>query len=92
MGKDLIGMSEAELIAHIGREPDGIGDSVEYDNGLIQNPVDCYDLAIQVWFEGGLLICAKVSGAEKRFWQSLFRFRIRFEYSRLSIIIIHCFV
>ena len=60
-------MSEAELIAHLGRLPDEIGDSVEYNNGPIQTPVDCYDLEIQVWFDGGLLICAKVSGAEKRF-------------------------
>jgi hypothetical protein len=49
-GKDLIGLSEVELIVPLGREPDQIGDCVEYDNGKIQAPFDFHDLV----FKSGL--------------------------------------
>ncbi|WP_417710526.1 hypothetical protein [Roseibium aggregatum] len=49
-GKDQIGLSEVELIVPLGREPDQIGDCVEYDNGTIQAPFDFHDLV----FKSGL--------------------------------------
>ena len=49
-GKDLIGLSDVELIVPLGREPDQIGDCIECDNGTIQAPFDFHDLV----FNSGL--------------------------------------
>lgn len=51
-------MSERELNAHLEKKPDEVGDSVEYENGSIQTPYEFEDLALEVWFENGILVSA----------------------------------
>ncbi|POF29593.1 hypothetical protein [Roseibium marinum] len=60
-GKNLIGMSEAEFIEHMGRDPDEIGTSVEYEDGSIQTPFEYEDLALEVWSEDGKIVCASAT-------------------------------
>ncbi|QFT30987.1 hypothetical protein FIV00_10905 [Labrenzia sp. THAF82] len=57
-GKNLIGMSEEELIAHMGSDPDKIGVGVLYENGSVQTPFDYDALGLIVWFEDEKLISA----------------------------------
>ncbi len=60
-GKNLIGMSEKEFLAHMGQEPEEIGSSVEYENGSVQTPYEYPDLGLQIWFEDGKVVSAMVS-------------------------------
>lgn len=61
MNKNLIGMSEEELIAHMGQQPDEIGTSVEFEDGSVQTPFEYEDLGLEVWFEGGKLVSASAT-------------------------------
>ncbi|WP_299817497.1 hypothetical protein [uncultured Roseibium sp.] len=56
--ENLIGMSEAELVAHMGEEPYEIGVSVEYDNGVIETPFEYDNLALIAWSADGKIVSA----------------------------------
>ncbi len=47
--KNIIGVKTSELLNILGRDPDEIGVSVLYDNGVIQTPFEYLDLGLQLW-------------------------------------------
>ncbi|WP_298821428.1 hypothetical protein [uncultured Roseibium sp.] len=57
-GKNLIGMSEIELITYMGIDPDEISVGVLYENGSVQTPFEYDALGLIVWFEDEKLISA----------------------------------
>lgn len=56
--KNIIGVKTSELLNILGRDPDEIGVSVLYDNGVIQTPFEYLDLGLQLWIKDEEVVSA----------------------------------
>lgn len=57
-GKNLIGIETSELLNTLGYEPDEVGESVLYDNGDIQTPLEYFNLGLQLWIRNEEVVSA----------------------------------
>ncbi len=48
-GKNVIGMTTAQLEKVLGCTPDEVGEAVEYDDGDVKTSFDYFDLGLQIW-------------------------------------------
>lgn len=52
-GKNLINMSEKDVVSHLGQEPDEIDGPYALQNGRIISPWDFDELGLLIWMEDG---------------------------------------
>lgn len=54
-GKEIIGMTQDDLENLLECQPDEIGESVLYDDGDVQTPLEFFELGAQVWVANGIV-------------------------------------